>query len=147
MKQSSEGPAHYIFKEIVKLKNQHDEQLHQHIYQAENSLNKQLKDSEDTAKRRAAANGQSLNEEWEKNTLLRAQKKLEDEERNNRIIQTMHDMIRKQEREDIEKRERQRQAALKYQHELDVQVNALRQRSIDSLQSKSLYKNIFFFIS
>jgi Skp family chaperone for outer membrane proteins len=48
----------------------------------------------------------------------------------------MKQMIRDQETEDIQKREQQRAAQRRYQQELDSQLNELRQRSIDSLQSK-----------
>ncbi len=37
------------------------------------------------AKRRAEQNGQDLTDEWVRNTEYRAKKKLEDEERNNRV--------------------------------------------------------------
>ena len=48
----------------------------------------------------------------------------------------MHQMLRDQEEEDRRAREQQRAAQRRYQEELDAQVRALRQRSIDSLQSK-----------
>jgi Skp family chaperone for outer membrane proteins len=55
----------------------------------------------------------------------------------------MKQMIRDQETEDIQKREQQRAAQRRYQQELDSQLNELRQRSIDSLQSN---KNDFAFL-
>jgi hypothetical protein len=81
---------------------------------ADNSLNKQLKDSEDgwllflsisavdllflysvccllsfsvssAAKHRAETNGQNLTDEWLRNAEIKRKKKLEDEERNSRV--------------------------------------------------------------
>jgi hypothetical protein len=46
-KRSTEGPAHHIVQKIVELKTENDQQFYEHIFKAENSLNKQLKASED----------------------------------------------------------------------------------------------------
>jgi hypothetical protein len=58
----------------------------------------------------------------------------------------MKQMIRDQESEDIQKREQQRAAQRRYQQELDSQLNELRQRSIDSLQSNILILSINLFL-
>lgn len=50
----------------------------------------------------------------------------------------MAEMLAQQEAADRAKREAQRQQALAYQQALDQQVNELRQRSFDSLQSTSI---------
>ncbi len=62
-------------------------------------------------------------------------KKREDDERNAKIIATMHQMIRDQEEEDLRNREKKHEAAMRYQRELDAQLNDLRQRSISTLKS------------
>jgi hypothetical protein len=49
----------------------------------------------------------------------------------------MQKMLKDQELEDQRNREKQRAAARRYQEELDSQLAELRQRSIDSLQSKN----------
>lgn len=48
----------------------------------------------------------------------------------------MREMLSQQEAEEWKRRERRRDAALRYQQELDAQVRTVRQRSIDSLTSK-----------
>lgn len=90
------------------------------------------------AKQRAEQNGQTLTQEWIKNTNIQLQKKKEDDDRNNQIIATMHKMIKSQEEEDLKKREAQRASHRHYQEELDEQVNELRQRSMNSLKSKPI---------
>lgn len=54
----------------------------------------------------------------------------------------MRKMLHDQELEDQAKREAQRQAAMRYQRELDQQLTELRQRSFDSLKSNT-YQNSF----
>lgn len=135
------------------------------------------------AAQRARKNGESLSDEWKRNTQLRLQKKKEEEDRNNnvrtecsfcfrvlsirpepspstsclilcallafrlewkwlglddalQILSTMRSMLARQEHEDCALKQQRREAALRYQHELDAQVQALRQRSIDSLTSE-----------
>jgi hypothetical protein len=95
------------------------------------------------AKARAEQNGQDLTDEWVKNSVIKSQKKKEDEDRNNKIIATMHAMLKTQEEEDRAKRELQKQNQRKYQEDLDQQVNALRQRSIDTLKSKCCLHFVF----
>jgi len=134
VKQSSDGPAHHVVAKILELKEQEERQFFGTLLGSENSLNKQLKTSEDLARNRANANGQSLTEEWILNSTLNAQKKKEDEDRNTRILQTMQQLLQDQEKQENERREKQRLAQLEYQRALDMQVKELRQRSFDSLQ-------------
>ena len=136
LQRSTEGPAHFIVQKIVDARKEQDANLYQTISQAPNLLNKQLKASEDAARERNESNGKNLEDEWVRNTEYKRKKKIEDEEKNNRIITTMQQMIRDQELEDIQKREAQRAAQRRYQQELDAQLAELRQRSIDTLQSK-----------
>ncbi len=145
LQRSTEGPAHLIVQKIVDLKRDKDNEMYQTIFHQENNLNKQLKSSEDFAKARLLANGQSLEEEWQKNTAYKLKKKADDEERNNRILETMRKMLTDQEAEDIRNKEKKRQAAMRYQLELDAQLQDLRQRSIDTLQSKSQLLIYFIF--
>lgn len=144
LKRSTEGPAHFIVDKIVEMRRKKEDELHDFLYHQDNLLNKQLKQSEDFTKQRLVANGQSLEEEWQKNTAFQLKKKQEDEERNNRILATMRKMLQDQEQEDIQKREAKRLAALRYQQELDHQLSELRQRSIDTLQSKCFFTCTFF---
>lgn len=134
MKQSSEGPAHHIVDKINKMRKIKEDEFYEEIFRGDNNLNTQLKTSEEAAKARALSNGDSLNEEWIKNTEYKMKKKREDDERNAKIIATMHQMIRNQEIEDRQNREKKHQAAMRYQQELDSQLNDLRQRSFDTLK-------------
>eukprot|EP01034_Spumella_vulgaris_P026649 gene26649-33258_t len=134
LKRGSEGPAHHIVEHIVQAKRDKEEQFYEQLFKTDNGLNKQLKASEDAAHLRSKSNGDELTDEWVKNTRIKEQKKREDDERNNKILQQMHALLKRQELEDIAKKERQRQAALKYQHDLDHQLNTLRQKSKDALQ-------------
>lgn len=47
MQRSTEGPAHHIVQKIATIKKQHDDQFYQELAQGDNSLNRQLKASED----------------------------------------------------------------------------------------------------
>lgn len=124
MTKSSEGPAHHVvqvivyfvlslqrmqlsqpeLQSIVELKRQRENEFFQTLQQNENSLNKQLQESEEgtyltllsvlvkhlifgaAAAARARRNGQSLTDEWMLNTAIQLKKKEEDELRNNKVL-------------------------------------------------------------
>ena len=88
------------------------------------------------AKARLEANGKSLEEEWEANKIFKMKKKQADEERNQKILNTMRQMLLTQEQEDIVNRQKKYNAGMKYQEELDRQLAEARQRSFDSMKSK-----------
>mmetsp|Transcript_13745 Transcript_13745/g.30307 ORF Transcript_13745/g.30307 Transcript_13745/m.30307 type:complete len:534 (-) Transcript_13745:226-1827(-) len=130
---SSEGPAHHVVQQIVDQRKEHDEAFYGRLFATENTMNSQLKMSEDAAAARLTSNGQSLEMEWQKNTLYKARKKKEEEESNNKILQTMRTMLKTQEVEDVQKRQAKVDAGKRYQHELDAQLQELRTRSFNSL--------------
>jgi hypothetical protein len=88
LQRSSEGPAHFIVQKIVEVKSKKENEFYTQVMNSDNLLNKQLKASEDAARTRAASNGKSLEEEWQRNTEFKIRKKIEDDERNNRVRQT-----------------------------------------------------------
>mmetsp|Transcript_2371 Transcript_2371/g.3728 ORF Transcript_2371/g.3728 Transcript_2371/m.3728 type:complete len:557 (-) Transcript_2371:102-1772(-) len=133
MTRTSEGPAHHIVSAIVKSRAQKEAEFYNNLFRTENGLNKQLKASEDANAARMKSNGQSLEDEWVKNTEFKARKKQEEEDRNNKILATMRQMLADQEQEDIAKRQADVAAHKKYQMDLDEQLRELRTRSFNSL--------------
>lgn len=134
MAKSTEGPAHHIVNQITEQKRQKELAYEQYLISKENGLSSQLLLSETKAKQRAESNAHGLSDEWERNKIIKEKKKKDDEERNRKILQTMKEMLDRQEREDIEKRVRKRKENLKYQQDLDQQLAEVRQRSVNSLQ-------------
>lgn len=94
---------------IVELKRQRENEFFQTLQQNENSLNKQLQESEEgtylillsvlvkhlifgaAAAARARRNGQSLTDEWMLNTAIQLKKKEEDELRNNKVLSDVNE--------------------------------------------------------
>jgi Rieske Fe-S protein len=70
------------------VKSKKENEFYTQVMNSDNLLNKQLKASEDAARTRAASNGKRLEEEWQRNTEFKIRKKIEDDERNNRVRQT-----------------------------------------------------------
>lgn len=136
VKRSTEGPAHHIVQKIVELKQTQEDALYTTLFHADNSLNRQLQNSEEAARQRAQANGANLELEWQRNTELKRLKKQQDEERNRKIQATMVAHLQAQEQAEQQRREAQRASQRAYQQALDKQLDELRQRSFDSLKSK-----------
>uniref|UniRef100_A0A7S3GV59 Trichohyalin-plectin-homology domain-containing protein n=1 Tax=Spumella elongata TaxID=89044 RepID=A0A7S3GV59_9STRA len=130
---TSEGPAHHIVQQIIDEKRKKEKEFFDNLFRGNNMLNTQLKRSEDAAAARNASNGQSLTDEWVKNTTYKENKKREDDERNAQILGTMRKMLSDQEKEDQHKRQMKMEAGKRYQQELDAQLKELRDRSFASL--------------
>ena len=78
--------------------------------------------------------GKNLSNDWDKNMAIKRKEKMDDEERTKRIQETMKQMIRKQ-LEDVEiEKEKKRQEHLKYQRDLDMQLEMQRGRSLQALR-------------
>jgi len=133
LSRSTEGPAHHVVHHLVEEKSKYDKQFYDHIYTAENMLNKQLKESDDAAKARVRANGLTLEVENQKFNEYKMKTKKELEDHNNKILATMREMLITQEKEDIAKRQAKVEAGMRYQRELDEQLRQLRLRSFNAL--------------
>jgi hypothetical protein len=88
------------------------------------------------AAERLHRNGHSLTSEWQHHTATKERQRAAEERHNRAVLDTMHSSTKKHEQEEQEQRRRRREEQKRYQFDLDQQVKALRQRSIDSLTSK-----------
>jgi hypothetical protein len=134
MMKTSEGGAHKMHAAVTQLFLRQQDAFHEKNMKAVNALNKQLQSTEEFALARKNAKG--LNLEAEMAALAKKKEKEETEEYNRmRKIQEYNANKRKQfEREDEQKAQAKRDAAMRYQRELDAQLGATRQRSIESMQ-------------
>lgn len=128
------GPVYEIAQKIASSKRLHNEKLYSSLLKAENSLNKQLKESEDAAYQRANANTAYLATDWEHQIAIHRKKHEEDIKRVEKIGEVMKKSIQDMENEDKRNRHKKYLAHKKFQQDLDQQVTQLRNRSIASLQ-------------
>lgn len=126
---STEGPAHKIVDAINKERKRKEEEFYMTLQRSANSLQNQLKATEEATEAKNNQNGAWLLDEFEKTIQYKNGKKRADEERNAKILDTMRSMLDRQEQEDREKRAKKMEAAKQYQIDLDNQLAALRNKS------------------
>lgn len=130
---SSEGPAHRIVQEIKERQAVNQDKFYNHLIAQGDQLNLTLMKSEDLQARRERELGQGLQDANLKVIKNKQKMKEEDDINNQRILDTMRQMLRNQELQAVKEREDKTKAGMRYQQELDAQLGFLRQRSMDSL--------------
>lgn len=132
-RQATDGPAHKVVHELVQLNRAKEDAYYNRLSSAPNMLNRQLKNSEDSAKARAGATGKYLWSSWETTRMLHEKETQELNAKNEEILRVQKQRNLEAQKEDERKREAKRQAGLMYQRELDAQLNDLRSRSLGTL--------------
>lgn len=134
MQKSSEGPAHRMHAQVTELFLQNQDDFHARNMKAVNCLNRQLQSTEEFALARKNAKGLNLEAEMQAREKKKAKEEKEEYDRMRKIQEYNANKRKQFEREDEEKAQKKRDAALRYQRELDQQLMATRQRSIDGMR-------------
>jgi hypothetical protein len=132
-KQATDGPAHKVVHELVTMTRAAQDDYYNRLANAPNTLNNQLKNTEDWSKERAGATGKFLFKSWEETRLCHEKEARELEQKNEGILRVQRQRNIEAAKEDERKREAKRHAGLMYQRELDAQLNDLRARSLGTL--------------
>lgn len=134
MNKSSDGPAHRMHAQVTELFLQDQDAFHTKNMKAVNALNKQLQSTEEFALARKNAKGLNLESEMQALEKKKAKEEKEEYDRMRKIQEYNANKRKQMEQEDVDKDQKKRDAAMRYQRELDQQLTATRQRSIDSMR-------------
>jgi len=110
-----------------------EEDFYHALLTSDNMLNKQLDSSDIASALRAKSSGKNLTAEWDKMSAWRNARKAEEDERTRKIGEYNLKKLKEQAEQDIEAREKRRQAGLSYQQALDAQLEITRKRQVTSL--------------
>jgi len=133
-KNSSDRPAFQIAAKVHEEAVRSREELYGGLLKKENSLAKQLKESDDAAKARQHATQERMRREFLSQTDKAAIAKREKEQETKRISDMMAAQLKAHQEAEAAKRKARIEASKQYQNALDNQLNELRQRSLHSLQ-------------
>ena len=128
-----DGPAHHVVRQLVAENRRKEEDFYSTLEKTENGLNKQLLGSETANLARMGAKFKDLIKDWDAMNKIHADERRAEEVRIQKLGEYNLKKNAEMNKEDELKRDRKRQAALKYQHELDVQLKQTQQRSLDAL--------------
>jgi len=101
---STDGAVHNIVQNIIKTKKMKEDEYFEKNLKTENTLNKQLFESENAAIQRKLHNGKNLASEWSKNRKNLEKKRQDDEQLNNQIFLQMKRLLAEQEEKEIQKK-------------------------------------------
>ena len=133
---SADGPAHGLYRKLITKAKDNEDEMFKMFLSKENGLSRQLKASEDAFNYRVAQlkGDGTISKSW--STMMKRQAKEREEERLKGIYYGNH--AKKMDQEHIvneaEKRAKRTEAAATYQKDLDQQLNALRSKSLGSLE-------------
>lgn len=133
-KANSDGPANVVTMQLKELEKQERERMYETFRDAENSLNRQLKKSEDITEQRNILKKTALLGEYDK---VLERNRIEMEQKNREKEKSAFDIKeyqKKYKHDLIKERQASIEAAAKYQRELNEQLEGNRNRSLNSLK-------------
>ena len=131
--QASDGPAHGVTSQIKEQFSAKEHAMYDKFLRTDNLLNKQLMSSEEFTSTRLKNQGTGLTAEWDKNMAFKRKAKAEEDERIRKIGEYNAKKLKEMALQDEAAKEKKRQAALRYQRELDEQLALVRARQIQTL--------------
>lgn len=130
---STEGPVHAINRQIMEAHSQAVEGFYKRNESVKNGLTAQLEASEAAALKRATADSKYLCKDWDYCIHMRDVRKAEEQEFVEKCGREMKNIIRKNIEAEEKRKEDHRKNCLKYQRDLDFQLQANRSRSLAAL--------------